>query len=383
MRAIVEREKGMSRLQQISSTRHAVIIGSGVSGLTTALELNGRGMRVTVIAEKFAPDIVSVVAGALWEWPPAVCGYHSDQGSLERSKEWCMVSFYKFEEMLARSIPGVHVRPVNFYFTEPIESNPDDLGKMREIEANVPGFHRLSRADLDEVNPQYGVVDGYRHPAPMVDTDAYMRWLMAEVRRVGITVEQRRIVGPLREQRSALLAEYDADALVCCAGLGTAELNAADMYPLRGALVRMKNDGTRFPRINEAHCVSHRQGSNKQDIVFIVPRGEDMLVLGGLTEPHEWSTDLSLDYAPVREMYERCIAFMPALAAGELDGVEPVRTGLRPFRIGNVCVEYDQDDDVFYNYGHGGSGVTLSWGCAAHVADTLEELGDRTRRSAA
>ena len=365
----------MSRTQQEAFTRHALVIGAGVSGLTTALELHGRGLRVTVIAEKFAPEIVSVVAGALWEWPPAVCGYHQDQVSLERSKDWCMVSFERFREMEARSVPGVHVRMVNFYFTDAIESNPEYLHKMREIQANVPGFARLPvRAESGEVNPKYGVVDGYRHLAPMIDTDAYMQWLKAETRRLGITVEQRRIIGPLREQRPVLLAEYDADVLICCAGLGTAELGEADMYPLRGSLVRMKNDGKRFPRVTEAHCVSHRQGSDEQDIVFIVPRGEDMLVLGGLTEPDEWSTDLSLEYGPIRDMYERCLAFMPALADGELDGVEPVRTGLRPFRHGNTCVEYDPKDEVFYNYAHGGSGVTFSWGCAEEVAGLLDKV---------
>jgi D-amino-acid oxidase len=366
----------MSPIQQRTPTRHALVIGAGVSGLTTALELTGRGMRVTVLAEKFAPDIVSVVAGALWEWPPAVCGYHQDEKSLERSKKWCMTSFERFREMNERSVPGVHMRMVNFYLTEPIENNPRDLRKMREIEANVPGFERHPvKAESDAVNPKYGAVDGYRHLAPMIDTDDYMRWLMTEARRAGVTIELRRITGSLREQRAALLAEYDAEVLICCAGLGTAGLNGAQMYPLRGALVRMKNDGKRFPKVTEAHCVSHKADSDVQDIVFIVPRGEDMLVLGGLTEPDEWSTDLSLEYGPVRDMYERCMAFMPMLADGELDLGEPVRTGLRPFRHGNVCVEYDQQDQVIYNYAHGGSGVTFSWGCAEEVADLVEQAG--------
>jgi D-amino-acid oxidase len=310
-----------------------------------------------------------VVAGALWEWPPAVCGYHQDQASLDRSKEWCLVSFKRFREMSETGVPGVHFRPSNFYFTEPVDADADNLGKMREIQANVPGFERLSaRSGFEGISPTFGVVDGYRHLAPMIDTDAYMRWLLAEVLRTGVSVERRRIAGPLRERRACLLDEYGADVVICCAGLGTVDLRETEMYPLRGALVRMRNDGRRFPRVTEAHCVSHVPGSQKQDIVFIVPRGEDMLVLGGITEPDEWSTDLSLAYPPVREMYERCLEFMPALADGELDPEEPVRTGLRPFRHDNVCVEYDPRDGVIYNYAHGGSGFTFSWGCAEEVA---------------
>lgn len=363
----------MSGSQQADLSRHALIVGAGVSGLTTALELRGRGMRVTVIAEKFAPDIVSVVAGALWEWPPAVCGFHHDQVSLERSKNWCMVSFQRFREMAQRSIPGVYFRMSNFYFTEVVEADAQDLHKMQEIQAAVPGFERLpAKAEYEDVSTQYGVVDGYRHKAPMIDTDAYMAWLREECLRSGVAIAQRRVSGPLAGRRAELLAEYGADVLVCCAGLGVLELRETEMYPLRGALVRMKNDGRRFPKVTESHCISHRQGSDRQDIIFIVPRGEDMLVLGGLTEPDEWETGLSLDYAPVREMFERCLAFMPKLAGGELDPAENVRTGLRPFRRGGVCVMHDAQEGIFYNYGHGGSGFTFSWGCAEELADLVE-----------
>ena len=56
-----------------------LVIGAGVVGLTTALCARQAGYEVVVVAERFAPDITSVVAGALWEWPPAVCGHHRDE----------------------------------------------------------------------------------------------------------------------------------------------------------------------------------------------------------------------------------------------------------------------------------------------------------------
>ena len=46
--------------------------------------------------------------------------------------------------------------------------------------------------------------------------------------------------------------------------------------------------------------------------------------------------------------------------------------GLRPFRMGGVRLEYEYYKGkvhVIHNYGHGGSGVTLSWGCAKEVAN--------------
>jgi D-amino-acid oxidase len=140
------------------------------------------------------------------------------------------------------------------------------------------------------------------------------------------------------------------------------------MYPLRGALVRAINDGSRMPKVDEAHCVPHPEGSTDQDMVFIVPRGESMLLLGGLTEEDEWSLDIGLhNYQPIRDMYRRCLDFMPILARGEIDPGEPVRAGLRPLRNGNVCLEREEATSIVHNYGHGGSGFSFSWGCAREV----------------
>ena len=87
-------------------SHHIVIIGGGVTGLTTACELLQRNYQVTVIAERYANQenrITSQVAGALWEWPPAVCGRHTDIISLENSKRWCKVAYDRYKEMAAET----------------------------------------------------------------------------------------------------------------------------------------------------------------------------------------------------------------------------------------------------------------------------------------
>jgi hypothetical protein len=64
----------------------------------------------------------------------------------------------------------------------------------------------------------------------------------------------------------------------------------------------------------------------------------------------------------------------PALKNAEIDATEPVRVGLRPFRRGGVRLEAEAGTRIVHNYGHGGSGVTLSWGCALEVAEHVERL---------
>lgn len=48
--------------------------------------------------------------------------------------------------------------------------------------------------------------------------------------------------------------------------------------------------------------------------------------------------------------------------------------GLRPFRIGGVRLEHEviEGMHVIHNYGHGGCGITLSWGCASHVVGLVK-----------
>jgi D-amino-acid oxidase len=351
-----------------------LLIGAGVSGLTTALALRRVGFGVTILAEKFAPNVTSVVAGALWEWPPAVCGTLDDAESLARSKRWAARSYQRFEELAGDPRTGVWMRQACFYFDHPLTSGSPDREKMDEARSLVRGLtHDAAMIGENGISPASGLRDAYSYLAPMVDTDTYLGWLLDECVRAGAGIVSARVSAPLHEQ--ALLRTFGASLLVNCAGLGARELTGDDVIPLRGALIRVRNDGVAMPRIEAAHVVGHPDGSPGQEIIFIVPRGHDQLVLGGLAEPDRWELDLGLDtYPPVRAMLDRCIAFMPALAHAEIDAAEPVRTGLRPFRRRNVRVEHEPGTRTIHNYGHGGAGVTLSWGCAEGVVRLAESL---------
>jgi D-amino-acid oxidase len=349
-----------------------LVLGAGVIGLTTALCLLRKKVQVTILADHFAPHLTSVVAGALWEWPPAVCGYHHDALSLSRSKEWCVVSYRAFAELAREPQSGVFMRNSAFYFRQPVLSRLREASKMSELRDKVLGFRHDSALIREYgVNPNYGVVDAYSHLAPMIDTDIYMGWLERQVRRHGARIVKEHVSGPLNECLEELTNRYAADAVINCTGLGAKELGDSSVYPLRGALIRLLNFPVP-PGIEAAHCVSHDESKGSQDIVFIVPRGRNLVVLGGLAEPNEWSKDIDLNnYEPVRAMYRRCKDFLPALERFRIAEKEPVRVGLRPFRRQNVRLEKEPDLPIIHCYGHGGAGVTLSWGCAEEVSSLV------------
>jgi D-amino-acid oxidase len=361
-----------------------LVIGAGVSGLTSAICLRRKGFEVAVIADRFAPRVTSVVAGALWEWPPAVCGHHQDLVSLARSKHWAETSYEIFADLALDSKAGVFLRPVTYYFKRPVMDDLRQSQKMNELSGKVRRFrHDAALIAENAVNPEFGIRDAYTHLAPMIDTDVYMTWLLTEARRAGCSIVEARVTGPLAAQENKLARHHGVDAIVNCTGLGARELADDSVYPVRGALVRVRNDGTTIPRVSDAHCISHDDSSGERGFIFIVPRGQNMLVLGGLAEPNAWDLDIGLDnYEPIRAMYERCLDFLPALKGAQIDATEPVRAGLRPARRQNVRLEHEPGTRIVHNYGHGGSGVTFSWGCAIEVADLIDHVVLREKVSA-
>ena len=353
-----------------------LIIGAGVSGLTTAMCLSESGFEVTVLAEKSAQFTASVVAGALWEWPPAVCGHHTDLDSLRRSKLWSIASYERFRQLADDPHTGVSMVPAVFYFRRRIEECPKEQRKMEEAAAHVLQFER-SPAFVDRygVSRQFGVCDAYRYLAPLIETDVYTDWLRNELGRIGCRIEQRKLTQPLTSVEQSLRAQYGAGAIVNCSGLGSMELAGDAMQPLRGALIRVRNDGSTMPRITAAHCLAHDDSARHQQMIYILPRGPDHVLLGGIAELGEWNTDIGIEnHQPIRDMLNRCREFMPALQSAVFDERDSVRVGLRPYRERNVRLEREPARRIVHNYGHGGSGFTLSWGCAQEAAQLVKSM---------
>ncbi|KAI0075591.1 FAD dependent oxidoreductase [Panus rudis PR-1116 ss-1] len=390
---VLKEGKNPNRFQ--NAHKRVLVIGGGVTGMTNAWALLDAGYSVTIISEKWASlddRITSQIAGALWEYPPAVCGKHTDVISLQRSKVWCMTSYRVFEKLQklfpAQELPhhGIRMRMANFFFDHPIEELPEEYSKMVEIaqESGIRGFKRdPTLVQQHAVNQKAGVVDSYQHLSPAIDTDAYMTWLRYTIACKGAEFVTERISGDLLSQEDELLQKYDAHAIVHSTGLGGAEL-ASDksVYPLRGALIRVINDGTKFPKVNEALVVAHDYAKRDEDggIVFIVPRNDRTLILGGLAQPN-LPLDLTLDSPEIKRMRDRCNRFVPGLENAEYDPDAPLVQGQRPFRGSNVRVQRElrpkadgSMSRIIHSYGQGGAGFTLSFGCAGDVLGYLEEL---------
>ncbi|KAI4600476.1 hypothetical protein KJ359_000831 [Pestalotiopsis sp. 9143b] len=259
---------------------------------------------------------------------------------------------------------------------------------MHEIMASgVRGFYRS--ADLiDErrVDPAYGAVDAYELLAPIIDTDKAMEWLTGLVRRKGAQLVTETISEDLLGIEDDLRARFAADVIINCTGL-EGQLLAGDstVYPIRGGLIRVINDGSDFPKVEAALTITADAVHDANEIVFLVPRNDNILLIGGIAEPQKWDLDLTLDSPIIRRMRERCEAFLPSLKSARVDPDYPLAQGLRPFRGNNVRVERELrkvGSRIVHSYGQGGAGWSLSFGCAQDVAALVEEtLAGVTPRS--
>jgi D-amino-acid oxidase len=101
--------------------------------------------------------------------------------------------------------------------------------------------------------------------------------------------------------------------------------------------------------------------------MYAIPRTKDC-VFGGT---NELSDDLAADSATTTRIVAECSRVLNI----EKPNILAERVGLRPFRKSGVRVERNHLRDgrtVVHDYGHGGSGFTLSWGCAENVLRIID-----------
>lgn len=308
-----------------------LVLGCGVSGLTSGIALQRAGHRVTIWARALPPDTTSNVAAAVW--------YPYKAYPIERVTAWGATAYRAFRDLARVAGAGVTMADVLDVRDAPGDDNPWWSGA-------VDGFRH---AQPDELPPGY--VDGYVFAAPVMDMSIYLDYLLREFRAGGGTITQRE-VARLDDPPAAY------PVVVNCTGLGARELcGDTDLHPSRGQVARVRHNGFRRVLLDDV-------GPNK--VAYIVPRIHD-IVLGGVDEEGNEST--AVDPQQTADILRRCANLAPAFAGLTPADVVSVACGLRPLRS-TVRLEAEQRGagrTVIHNYGHGGAGVTLSWGCAGEV----------------
>lgn len=306
-----------------------LVVGAGVIGLTTAVCLIEAGLPVRIVTAALPQQTTSRAASAMWG------GSFLEPAAAVRG--WAEVGRREFERLAAGADTGVRVARGMLGARQMPQGPPP---------AAFPGVE-IVRCD----SAPEGFVAAFTIAVPVVDMPRYLEYLLARFQAAGGKLE-------LRALRSLTDVAGEAPTVVNCAGVG-----ARDLVPdpavraVRGQHVIVENPGL------EDFFMDEPFGARW---VSFFPHG-DKVVLGSSAEEDNWS--LEPDHGNAEEIIRRCAEIEPRLQDAR---VIEHRVGLRPTR---PAVRLDEEplgsSRCVHSYGHGGSGVALSWGCAYQVTSML------------
>lgn len=303
------------------------VVGAGVVGLSCAVRLLEAGHEVAVLARDLPLETTSAVAAALW--------YPYRAYPQERVLGWSTATFAALEVLAEDERTGVTMRRGTQVLRSP-EARPwwaDAVPTLEPASALPDGY-----------------AAGWSTRVPVAEMPVYLRWLVARVEELGGTVT-----------RMALSALPDqAEVVVNAAGLGARLLGADDsLAPVRGQVVLVEQVGLEEWWLDSADPAGP---------TYVVPRRHDVVV-GGTDEEGAW--DRRPDEAVARAILARAGALVPQLRRAR---VLRHKVGLRPARPTVRLEERTgvRGNRVVHCYGHGGAGVTLSWGCADEVVALVD-----------
>ncbi len=312
-----------------------LVVGAGVSGLTTAVCLAEAGRSVEIRADRLPPDTTSAVAGAMW-------GPHLVETG-ERAARWRRATLAALRELAAG--PGSQAAGVRI-----ADGIQVFRGSPTPRRTGSPSSVATARAARRSCRPGSAAAGA----TSAADPHAHLSGLPAGPVRARGRQDRRRAPSPPWPARRR---EAGARVIVNCSGAYARQL-AGDpaVTPVRGQTVVAANPGP--------HRLPRRAQRSSAELAYLFPHGEE-IILGGSEADGDWNLE------PVPAIADRilrdCAAIEPRLRGTR---VLAHRVGLRPVRP-TVRLEAEPGDGgpvIVHNYGHGGGGVTLSWGCAREAA---------------
>ncbi|KAL2069527.1 hypothetical protein VTL71DRAFT_14206 [Oculimacula yallundae] len=323
-----------------------IILGAGVIGLTTALELRTRypTSSILILATHLPGDrdinYTSPWAGANW------LSGATDNGRME---SWDEVTYRKFGE-LADGVKEAGVQRMSiqaFYDSKIEEAGILSQGTGKVWYEKMTGLRWLEQGELRE-----GAVFG----------------LQNECLKNNIQVHRKTI-----SSLTALNTLYPTtSAILNCTGLGSFSLGDVSdktMYPTRGQIMLVETPLVPLTRM----YFRSPQRVNK-DTTYVFPRNPGGgIVLGGCRFDGEWSGEVDLEFA--EDIKRRCCELAPELGRPEELRVLQHGVGLRPGRKGGPRLERELIGGrlVVHNYGAAGAGYQASWGMAKEAVDLLNQ----------
>jgi D-amino-acid oxidase len=312
--------------------KNVAIVGAGVSGLTCGVVFAEQGDRTAIFAAETGLRTTSAAAGAIW--------YPYDAAPVDLVITWSLETYQILRDLAHDSESGVsmiELRAFSRHGEIPIPAWAGALGARRLTDGEI--FRAFA--------------SGFALYVPLTDTTIYLDYLERRFRAAGGEIKRNVYLEKLED------VNRDLDLIINCSGIGSRELAAdRDLEAHRGQVAIV-------PKFELPHAVV----CDDAPLMYAIPRTRDCL-FGGT---NQLSEQRDIDPADTSRIVAECcrvLQIKPPRVIAE-------RVGLRPFRRSGVRVEAGKLRDgrlVIHNYGHGGAGFTLSWGCAESVLSLAAHL---------
>eukprot|EP00890_Picochlorum_soloecismus_P006657 jgi/Picsp_1/816/NSC_04305-R1_d-aspartate oxidase len=354
--AMANKRRSVSRVRSVSMAGKNLplvqVIGGGVIGLASALRIsNEMDVRVEIVAEKIAKETTSEGAGGLWK-PFALTGTRADL-----TNRWGKETLDHYMSLFLS--PDAEKAGIILTSAYELYEKKEEEPEWAHI---VPGFRHLTPEEIHFYDPSGRHVHGIAYDTIIAEGRLYMQYLLEKLcsQNEKVTITKKRL-----DSIDDVMGSEEASVVVNCTGLGARELfKDESMFAIRGHVLRVKAPWVRH------HVESHSLDETRP--AYIIPN-TDTVVLGGTKDVGNEDTESREEER--REIFDQCKAIVPSL-----EGAEVVSSwvGLRPGRIG---IRLEKEDIILnghtlpciHNYGHGGSGLTLAWGCAGDVVELVKE----------
>lgn len=329
------------------------VVGAGIIGVTSAYAVKSAfpTYDVKIFADAFSPDTTGDGSAGLWG------PFLLSDTPVEDITRWAGRTHQWFEQLWKAGLSsetGVCLIPVTRVTSEYKDDVEPEWKKL------VYGFQKISNERLQRLNEEHksNYKQGWHFITYTAEPVLLLPWLMKKFAALGGKVERRNI------KTLHQLAEEGYDLIINCSGLGARELVAdKTMMPIRGQVYRVKASWA-------MHCFLVDDDACN----YIIPNVHSV-VIGGTHQ--EGDFDCSVREEDSKHIYDGCCRVMPSLKAGEIiRGWVGLRPGRPRVRLECECLSSPMGKEikVIHNYGHGGSGVTLSWGCAMDVVEMIRNL---------
>ncbi|KAG0238314.1 hypothetical protein BGW41_008227 [Actinomortierella wolfii] len=334
----------------------AVIVGAGVSGLTSALLLQSNGYG--------NPDFASPKAGAHWR---TMCD-EDDQ----RSQRYDAISYRTLKELSLNPKSGVQMLKAIDY------ADFDTTGR-----GTLPWWSTV----VDDFQPVHDSADfpiAYSYKAPVITPETYLWFLLTKFQKLGGRTLRQRVSHILDATQWIAMKNRPVTVVVNCTGHGSRYLGGVQdhhCYQTRGQTIIV-----RAGWVKETITWISKTG----ECIYIIPRENGEVVLGG-TKENYINNDKAKGTTTTRILQAILERYPHILRPGWTEkyaknsdllskfDIVDMRVGFRPSRIGGIRVEVEEGRTgcgepilIAHNYGHAGAGYQASWGCAQELLEKID-----------